>query len=268
MLYVRVLRQYELIGNVDNARVSAHGVDLVSLTDPTLLLFGSTADAFDPTSTGAKTNRGGMWCLFGSFATPQGDAHSGCNTFLIAVGPSKVTREWIDTTMHQELFLGVARTVCKDHVGWFKLRSKGLPCLKVFKNPNETADNLRLSWAKARPVPETGTFSGNVSENFLWLARGSKWLHVHTPNLPASDAKHQDPDRSYEDFTVKMIKAWHSNRNLPCDKEAAAEDVRTDFQEHLESLGSREPPPIVESKSQNVPVGVLDELVVSQLRHT
>jgi hypothetical protein len=42
-LYVRVLRQYELIGNVDNARVSAHGVDLVSLTDPTLLLFGSTA---------------------------------------------------------------------------------------------------------------------------------------------------------------------------------------------------------------------------------
>jgi hypothetical protein len=43
MLYVRVLRQYELIGNVDNARVSAHRVDLVSLTDPTLLLFGSAA---------------------------------------------------------------------------------------------------------------------------------------------------------------------------------------------------------------------------------
>jgi hypothetical protein len=43
MLYVRVLRQYELIGNVDDARVSAHSVDLVSLTDPTLLLFGSTA---------------------------------------------------------------------------------------------------------------------------------------------------------------------------------------------------------------------------------
>jgi hypothetical protein len=43
MLYVRVLRQYELIGNADKTRVSAHGVDLVSLTDPTLLLFGSTA---------------------------------------------------------------------------------------------------------------------------------------------------------------------------------------------------------------------------------
>jgi hypothetical protein len=43
MLCVRVLRQYELIGNADNARVSAHGVDLVSLTDPTLLLFGSAA---------------------------------------------------------------------------------------------------------------------------------------------------------------------------------------------------------------------------------
>jgi hypothetical protein len=42
-LYVRVLRQYKLIGNVYNARVLAHGVDLVSLTDPTLLLFGSTA---------------------------------------------------------------------------------------------------------------------------------------------------------------------------------------------------------------------------------
>jgi hypothetical protein len=43
MLYVRAFRQYELIGNADNARVSAHGVDLVSLTDPTLLKFGSTA---------------------------------------------------------------------------------------------------------------------------------------------------------------------------------------------------------------------------------
>jgi hypothetical protein len=36
-------RQYELIGNADNARMSAHGADLVSLTDPTLLLFGSAA---------------------------------------------------------------------------------------------------------------------------------------------------------------------------------------------------------------------------------
>jgi hypothetical protein len=41
MLYVRALHQYELNGNADNAHVSAHGVDLVSLTDPTLLLFGS-----------------------------------------------------------------------------------------------------------------------------------------------------------------------------------------------------------------------------------
>jgi hypothetical protein len=40
---VRVLRQCELNGNADNARVSAHGVDLVSLTDPTLLSFGSAA---------------------------------------------------------------------------------------------------------------------------------------------------------------------------------------------------------------------------------
>jgi hypothetical protein len=47
MLHVRLLRQYELIGNADNARVSAHGVGLVSLTDPTLLLFGSAANARD-----------------------------------------------------------------------------------------------------------------------------------------------------------------------------------------------------------------------------
>jgi hypothetical protein len=40
---VRVLRQYELVGNADNARMSAHGVDLVSLTEPTLLLFRSAA---------------------------------------------------------------------------------------------------------------------------------------------------------------------------------------------------------------------------------
>jgi hypothetical protein len=43
LLDVRVLRQHKLNGNADNARVSAHGVDLVSLTDPALLLFGSAA---------------------------------------------------------------------------------------------------------------------------------------------------------------------------------------------------------------------------------
>jgi hypothetical protein len=48
MLCVRALRQHELIGDADNARVSAHGVDLVSLTDPTLLLFGSTVAVRDP----------------------------------------------------------------------------------------------------------------------------------------------------------------------------------------------------------------------------
>jgi hypothetical protein len=35
MLHARALRQCKLVGNADNARVSAHGVDLVSLTDPT-----------------------------------------------------------------------------------------------------------------------------------------------------------------------------------------------------------------------------------------
>jgi hypothetical protein len=46
MLCVRELRQHKLNGNADNSRVSAHGVDLVSLTDPTLLLFRSAAHAW------------------------------------------------------------------------------------------------------------------------------------------------------------------------------------------------------------------------------
>jgi hypothetical protein len=173
--------------------------------------------------------------------------------------------DWIDTIMHQ-LFLGVTRTMYKEMIlDWYTSRSKGLPYLKALKNANKTIENLKLSWAKARPIVETGTFSGNVSENFVWMARGSKWLHGLTRNLPATDAKYQDPDREYADYTVKMIKAWYSNRNLPYDKEAGAEDIREDFQEYLEDLGTRQPPPIFESESHNIPSEVFEALVVSLL---
>jgi hypothetical protein len=43
MSHVRASRQHKLIGDADNARMSAHGVDPFSLTDPTLLSFGSAA---------------------------------------------------------------------------------------------------------------------------------------------------------------------------------------------------------------------------------
>jgi hypothetical protein len=179
--------------------------------------------------------------------------------------PKTEIYEWIDTIMHQ-LFLGVTRTLYKDMVlGWFTSHSKGLPYLRAIKNPNKTVETLKLSWAKPRPVGETGTFGGNVSENFLWLARSSRWLHGHTRNLPASDEAYQDPDREYDQYTVKQIKAWYSSRNLPYDREAGAEDIRTTFEEYLQSLGTTEPPPIFESESQTIPAEVLEELVVSLL---
>jgi hypothetical protein len=60
------------------------------------------SDGFDP-STGAKSNRGSVWCCFVSIATPGSDVHSGCTTYLAAIGPSSGCRDEVEYRIAEDL---------------------------------------------------------------------------------------------------------------------------------------------------------------------
>jgi hypothetical protein len=60
------------------------------------------SDGFDP-SPGAKSHRGPVWCCFVSIATPGSDVHSGCTTYLVAIGPSSGCCDEVEYRIAEDL---------------------------------------------------------------------------------------------------------------------------------------------------------------------
>ena len=179
--------------------------------------------------------------------------------------PNTELCDFIDTIMHQ-LFLGVTKTFYSKMVlKWLKSHSKAAPYLRSLSEPNKEVESLHLSWAKARQVGETGKFGGLVSEDYIWMARASKWLHAGIASLPATDTQYQDPDREFQDYTAEQIKAWFKHRNLPYNKDANAATTNAAWKTYLESLGEQEPPPIVEDETEKIPAEVVEQLITSLL---
>jgi hypothetical protein len=166
--------------------------------------------------------------------------------------------DFIDTIMHQ-LFLGVTKTFYKGMV------LKGAPYLRSLSEPLKRIESLQLSWAKAKQVGETGKFGGIVSENYVFLARASKWLHAGIGSLPATDSKYQDPDRAREDYTATQIKDWFKHWNLPYSKDLNAADTKAVWFTYLLALGQQEAPPIAEDESAKIPAEAVQSLIASLL---
>jgi hypothetical protein len=61
------------------------------------------SDGFDPS--GTKNNRGSAHVIFMSFGTPQDDYHSGCNTYLVSLGPSNGNLSVVQEKVVEELTL-------------------------------------------------------------------------------------------------------------------------------------------------------------------
>jgi hypothetical protein len=59
------------------------------------------SDGFDPNT--VVQNLGSVWALFISIATPEGDIHSGCNTYLVALGPASADHGLVKEMLAQEL---------------------------------------------------------------------------------------------------------------------------------------------------------------------
>ncbi|CAJ1961141.1 unnamed protein product [Cylindrotheca closterium] len=59
------------------------------------------SDDFDPNNT--KKNKGSAHCTFASIGTPQDDYHSGCNTYLLSLGPSSGDERAVKSKIAEEL---------------------------------------------------------------------------------------------------------------------------------------------------------------------
>jgi hypothetical protein len=174
--------------------------------------------------------------------------------------------DFIDAIMHQ-LFLGVTKTFYKGMVlTWLKSHGKGAPYLRSLCEPLECIESLQLSWAKAKQVGETGKFGGIVSENYVFMARASKWLHAGIGSLPATtDGKYQDPDRPRKNYTAAQIKDWFKHRNLQYAKDLDAAGTEAVCKTYLATLGPHDTPPIVEDNSEKIPAEVVESLITSLL---
>ena len=58
-------------------------------------------DGFDPFN--VKKNKASAWCMFVSVATPHKSIHSGCNTYLAALGPSKADHNIVEEMLLNDL---------------------------------------------------------------------------------------------------------------------------------------------------------------------
>ncbi|CAJ1933171.1 unnamed protein product [Cylindrotheca closterium] len=59
------------------------------------------SDDFDPNNT--PKNKGSAHCFFASIGTPQDDYHSGCNTYLLSLGPSSGDERTVKSKIAEEL---------------------------------------------------------------------------------------------------------------------------------------------------------------------
>lgn len=153
-------------------------------------------------------------------------------------------QQHIDVPMHL-LFLGITKTTMKRIMEWMKQKNSHANFLKMSGGVLESISNLHLDWCVAISL-NGAKFGGWVSENFLAVARLTRWYYSMIPHL-RSGAQYRDPDLPYTTWSVKELREWLRVRGLPSHgkKMALLESVG-----HLLSL--TEVPPILPPKGGTV----------------
>ena len=98
-IHSKSIRGNEII----NCSLESFGINTSSGSSPpcVILPIYLWRDGFDPFN--VKKNRGSAWCMVASVATPQSTIHSGCNTYLSALGPSKHSHANVEKLLRQDL---------------------------------------------------------------------------------------------------------------------------------------------------------------------
>ena len=84
---------------------------------------------------------------------------------------------YIDAPMHL-IFLGCVKFINKRILDWSALFKKETKLVRTFSPLISSIYDLKLEWCKIFPLSPGGSFSGFVSENWLAVARLSRWMYI------------------------------------------------------------------------------------------
>lgn len=146
----------------------------------------------------------------------------------------------IDAIMHL-LFLGLMKTVMLTTKDWLTDLGKFASFVRFAGGVMESVQQLNLSWCKAIAF-KNGKLGGWVSENYLAMARISKWFYGRVEDL---HTEYVDVDLTLQGinkWTKKLCVQWLRVRRQPM--KGNAEEVK----ERVESLlrDPKGPPPVAD----------------------
>jgi hypothetical protein len=125
------------------------------------------SDGFDPS--GTKKNRGSAHVIFVSFGTPQDDYHSGCNTYLVSLGPSNGNLSVVQEMLVEEL-ISLSRK-CSENLFFDASANKEVVVfLRVFctlQDRPERCSWLKLAYGNGKFAGRFG-WAGDISDKIVF----------------------------------------------------------------------------------------------------
>jgi hypothetical protein len=118
------------------------------------------------------------------------------------------------------LFLGVMKTTVQRIMEWTKQKNKHNHFLRLSSGALQAVAKLHIDWCVSIPINGM-KFGGWVSENYLALARLSRWFFFILPHL-RSGPEYEDPLTPYTSWSVKELRDWLRVRGLPNNGKKAA----------------------------------------------
>ena len=128
----------------------------------------------------------------------------------------------IDAPMHL-LFLGAVQGITGFVHSFLAKHGKFANFMRVAKDRLTCLVKFKLNWMKLLPY-KGDALGGWVSENYVSLARISKWFYLIVDDLSMDEEPYKDPEGTPKAWTAVQNRAWLKARGLKTD--GLAKDLR------------------------------------------
>ena len=121
---------------------------------------------------------------------------------------------FIDAPMHL-IFLGCVKLMNKRMLDWAALFKKETMLVRSFSAMIPSIYDLKLEWCKIFPLSNGTIFSGLVSENWLAVAKLSKWMYMRLPLLITdNNFDTSQPNTSVFQWKASEARKWLALRGI------------------------------------------------------
>ena len=163
---------------------------------------------------------------------------------------------FIDAPMHL-IFLGCVKLINKRLLDWAALFKKETTLVKTFSTLIPSIYDLKLEWCKIFPLSNGTTFSGLVSENWLAVARLSKWMYMRVPLLITDDNfDTTHPNTSVFQWKASEVRKWLALRGIS--RKGLIHELKQIINQHL--LEPDTIPPI--QNRYTCPISVIEDTLI------